>query len=174
MAKHRAAPNSALNLRQQRFVAEYLKDPNATQAALRAGYSPKTAHDIGSENLTKPAILEAIQAGQAKLLEKAGITAERIIEEYKKIAFSDFRQFAKWGPDGVRLVDSEALSDESAACVAEVSETTSKDGGSIRFKLHDKKGALDSLAKHLGMFVERVDLTSKGKPIPIRVLRDEP
>lgn len=164
----------ALNLRQQRFVAEYLKDPNATKAAIRAGYSKKTAMQIGGRLLKNVEICSVLSKAQAQVAEKAGVTAERIVQEYAHIAFSDFRKFAKWGPGGVQITDSETLTDEEARCIAEVSETTTKDGGTIRFKLHDKKGALDSLAKHLGMFVERLDLTSKGKPIPIRVLRDEP
>lgn len=164
----------ALNLRQQRFVAEYLKDPNATQAAIRAGYSKNGAEVTGCKLLKVAKVRDAIAKVQAQTAEKAGVTAERIVQEYAHIAFSDFRKFAKWGPGGVKLVDSESLTEEDARCIAEVSETTSKDGGTIRFKLHDKKGALDSLAKHLGMFVEKVDLTSKGKAIPIRVLRDDP
>lgn len=162
-----------MNLRQQRFVAEYLKDPNATQAAIRAGYSKNGAEVIGCKLLRVAKIGDAIAAAQAQIAEKAGVTAERIVQEYAHLAFSDFRKFAKWGPGGVSLTDSESLTDEDARCIAEVSETTTKDGGTIRFKLHDKKGALDSLAKHLGMFVERLDLTSKGKPLPIRIIRDD-
>ena len=61
----------------------------------------------------------------------------------------------KWGPDGVTLRDSSELTDDEAAMVAEVVQTTTDKGGSIRLKLHDKKGALDSIAKHLGLFIEQ-------------------
>lgn len=69
----------ALNPKQQRFVAEYLTDLNATQAAIRAGYSPRTAKQIGHENLTKPDIASAIAEGQAKLSGALEITAETVL-----------------------------------------------------------------------------------------------
>ena len=69
------------------------------------------------------------------------------------------RQFTTWGPSGVTLRDSAELDEDAARCVAEVSETTSKDGGSVKFKLHDKVGALTLAGKHLGMFTERVEHT---------------
>lgn len=139
-----------MTAKQKKFVNEYLIDGNATQAAMRAGYSKKTAGIIGDENLKKPNIAAAIEKRQSKLAEKLEITQERVLAEYAKIAFSDMRKFSKWGADGVELIDSDSLSDNDAACVAEVSQTITKDGGSIRFKLHDKKGALDSICKMLG------------------------
>lgn len=75
----------ALNPKQQRFVAEYLKDLNATQAAIRAGYSAKTAAVIGCENLTKPNIAAAIAEGQQKIAEKLAICAEDLIRDVVKI-----------------------------------------------------------------------------------------
>jgi len=67
---------AGLTPKQARFVAEYLIDLNATQAAIRAGYSPKTAFAIGSENLRKPLVAEAIKAGQAEVSKQQGITLE--------------------------------------------------------------------------------------------------
>jgi len=75
----------ALNPKQQRFVAEYLKDLNATQAAIRAGYSKKTARAIGAENLTKPDIAAAIAKKQGKIAEKLEIQAEDLIRDVVKI-----------------------------------------------------------------------------------------
>ena len=85
-----------LNPRQQKFVQEYLKEPNATQAAIKAGYSKKTAGSIGTENLQKPAIRAAIEAKQEKLAEKAGVTHEMIIAELRKMAFADLSKPADW------------------------------------------------------------------------------
>ena len=65
------------------------------------------------------------------------------------------RSFAEWGPGGVRLLESKSLSEDAAACVAEVTETTTKDAGSIKFRLHDEPTALTLIAKHFGMFSER-------------------
>ena len=71
--------------KQQRFVEEYLVDLNATQAAVRAGYSAKTASVIGAENLAKPNIQKAIQARQEELKIKTEITQEWVVERYRRI-----------------------------------------------------------------------------------------
>ena len=69
-----------LTPKQQRFVEEYLIDLNATQASIRAGYSEKTAKEIGSENLTKPNIAKAIAEAQEKLSNKAQVTVEMVVQ----------------------------------------------------------------------------------------------
>lgn len=69
-----------LTPKQQRFVEEYLIDLNATQAAIRAGYSEKTAAVIGAENLIKPNIAKAIQEAQEKLSNKAQVTVEMVVQ----------------------------------------------------------------------------------------------
>lgn len=76
--------------KQARFVQEYLIDGNATQAAIRAGYSEKTAHAIGHENLSKPVIAEAIKVAQGEIAEKLGLTAVSIVEDV-----IDVRRLAK-------------------------------------------------------------------------------
>ena len=78
-----------LNKRQAKFVDEYLIDLNATQAALRAGYSPKTARFIGCQNLTKVNISEAIQERQKELQKETQITQVRVLQEEARLAFQD-------------------------------------------------------------------------------------
>jgi len=146
-----------LTEKQERFCKEYVIDFNGTQAATRAGYSEKTAQQIASENLLKPLIIENIQAEIKRLNEATGITAERVREELGRLAFSNMDDFATWGPDGVDLLDSEDLPEDAARCVSEVSQTTTKEGGSIRFKLHDKTKALDLLGRHFSMFTDKVE-----------------
>lgn len=138
--------------KQRIFVAEYLVDLNATQAAIRAGYSARTARKIGQENLTKPDIQSAISEANEARIKRTEITADRVRLEYARVALSNMRQFVEWGPDGVTWKSSEDLSEEAAACVAEVSETISEGGRTRRFKLHSKMAALSDLAKHLQMF----------------------
>ncbi len=75
------------------------------------------------------------------------------------------RNFAKWNAGQVSLKSSDELSDADAACVESVSQTTSKDGGSISCKLYSKPKALELLMRHYGMLNDRMDLTSKGKSI---------
>lgn len=72
--------------KQKKFVAEYLKDANATQAAIRAGYSEKTARSIGQENLTKPDIAEAVSKAQNKVLKSIEIDATEVLKELSIIA----------------------------------------------------------------------------------------
>ena len=69
-----------LTPKQQRFVEEYLIDLNATQSAIRAGYSEKTAQEIGSENLSKPMVAKAIAEAQEKLSNKAQVTVEMVVQ----------------------------------------------------------------------------------------------
>ncbi len=145
-----------LTNKQAAFVAEYLVDLNATQAAIRAGYSERTAYRIGAELLQKTSVAEAIAAGQAKRAQRVEITADRVVSELAKIAFADPRDLMEWGPDGVKLKASADLTEEQAASVAEVSETTTKDGGSLKLKKHDKVKALELLGKHLGIFEPEV------------------
>lgn len=71
--------------KQAAFVREYLIDLNATAAAKRAGYSVKTAHVIGAENLTKPEIAAAVQAAQSKLAENNGMTIDLHLLALKEI-----------------------------------------------------------------------------------------
>jgi len=72
----------ALTAKQQRFVEEYLVDLNATQAAIRAGYSAKTAGQIGEENLKKPEIGAAVASRQQTIAAKLEITQEKVLERF--------------------------------------------------------------------------------------------
>lgn len=155
-----------LTQRQARFVDEYLVDLNATQAAIRAGYSQKTAASIGEENLRKPEIQAAIQAAMKSRQERTELTQDMVVKELARIAFGDPRKVMSWGPGGVKLRDSETLPGEDATIVAEVSESVTAAGGTLKLKTHDKVGALKMLGEHLGMFKQRVELTGKdGGPI---------
>ncbi len=73
-----------MSAKQQRFVEEYLVDHNATQAAIRAGYSPKTAYSIGHENLKKPEIAAAIAAGEARLRRKTEVSISSQTEDMRE------------------------------------------------------------------------------------------
>jgi phage terminase small subunit len=146
-----------LNARQRNFIDEYLVDLNATKAAIRAGYSEKTAHVIGCENLKKPNILSAIQDRRDQLAAKAGVTQERVVEEYAKIAFLDPQLL--FDDDG-HLLPIQSIPKEVAAAIGglDVSQRQTSQGEDPewetvkKIKLIDKKGALDSLARHLGLF----------------------
>ena len=162
------AKGRRLNAKQVRFVEEYLIDLNATQAAIRAGYSGKTAGQQGFELLKKPEIVMALAEAQAERSKRTEITQDMVLQEYAKIGFSDIRKIAKWGErpvmedvsddDDIRiypveLIASETIDDATAAAISEVSLTAQ----GVKVKMYDKKGALDSLARHLGMFNDKLE-----------------
>lgn len=147
-----------LTKKQARFVEEYLVDYNATQAAFRSGYSEKMSGRIGYQLLEKTRIQEAIQAAQKERSERLGINADRVVQELAIIGFADLASYVEWSNKGVTLKDSASLDEMQRRAIVEVSETSF----GVRVKLADKKGALDSLGKHLGLFVDRKELTGKG------------
>jgi phage terminase small subunit len=145
--------------RREKFIAAYLITLNATKAAEEAGYSAKTARQQGTRLLSNAAIRARIDAAQSERAKRSEITADRVIREVARLAFSDMRKFARWGAAGVRMNESTDLTDDEAAAVAEVSETVTKDGGSQRFKLHDKAKALELLGRHFGLFPNKHEIT---------------
>jgi len=143
---------SGLNKKQTRFVEEYLIDLNATQAAIRAGYSQKTAYRIGHDLLQKTSVQEAIQKEMAERSERTQITADAVLQELARLAFSDIRKVTVFGVKGVTIKESAEIDDATAAAISEVSETTTQFGGSRKVKMHDKVKALELAGRHLGLF----------------------
>lgn len=145
-----------LNERQKRFCSEYIIDLNGTQAAIRAGYSPKTANRIASENLSKPDIQNVIDKLINDREKRTNITQEFVLNELMKIATADGTDFAivKKG-NRVSLIPTEDLSPEKRAAIASIKK--GKDG--IEVKSYDKLKALELLGRHLGMFKDEVHLT---------------
>ncbi len=131
-----------LTPKQARFVEEYLVDLNATQAAIRTGYSVKNADKIGPELLGKTRVAQAVAEAIRARSERTEITADDVLKELALIGFANAGDYFDWGPDGVTLKAKEDLTPEQQAVVAEVSETKTENGGTIRLKLHDKRGAL--------------------------------
>lgn len=152
--------------KQARFVQEYLLDLNATRAAERAGYSQKTAYAIGHDLLKKPEIQAALQAAMAERARRTEISQDRVLREYARIAFFDPRRL--FGVDGGVLPVSD-WDDDVAAVVAALDVAELGSGGDVvgmvkKLKLADKKGALDSLARHLGMFTDKQEIRVADVP----------
>lgn len=163
-----------LAARQQRFVEEYLIDLNATQAAIRAGYSAKTATSQANRMLTFVDIQNAIAKAKNRRSKKTEVTQERVLLELARIAFGDNRKLMTWGPGGVALRSSTELSDDDAALVSEVSETITDKGSNIKIKTNDKMKALELLGRHLGMYREKMEVTGDdGGPIQYKNMTDE-
>ncbi len=140
-----------MNSKQQKFVYEYLVDLNGTQAAIRAGYPAKTAHVQGSRLLRNAKVADAIALAQQARSARTFITPDRTLQELAILGFSDLTDFVEWDGKTVTLKNSADLDTVKRRAIAEISQT--KDG--VRIKLHDKKGALDSIARHLGMFNDK-------------------
>jgi phage terminase small subunit len=177
-----------LSDKMRRFCDEYLTDFNVKRAALAAGYSQKTAYKTGSENLSKPAVQRYLAERKQRIAEKLGYKAEDTIGNLIKIATFDIRNILEFGeeeidlplpqgadgkPDAnaqpervkrnyVRLKDSRELDDATAYAITGV---TVKKDGSISIRTSDKKGALDTLARHQDLVKEAIDITSNGRTL---------
>jgi phage terminase small subunit len=152
----------SLNARQQLFVQEYLVDLNATQAAIRAGYSARTAEQQGPRLLQQPTIKAAVEEAMAARVERIQVTADSVIEELAKIGFSDIRRMFSAAGSLRRIED---LDDNAAAALSSVEVVTRKVPGGedaevehvAKIKLWDKRQALVDLGKHLGLFKEQIE-----------------
>jgi len=138
-----------LTEKQKKFCDEYLVDCNATQAAIRAGYSPKTAYSIGEENLRKPELQAEIQKRKIELQNKLEITQEKVLQELASIAFANGADFAKIEDnDTVKMIPTDKLSSEKLPAIAGIKVNQY----GVEVKLHDKVKALELLGKYLGTF----------------------
>lgn len=123
----------ALTPKQERFVEEYLVDLNGTQAAIRAGYSPKTANEQASVMLAKPNIQEAVQAQRAKVSERTMRTVADVMEDIGRVR-------------------------DNAMQIMTDPDT----GGQVMLSHKDALKALELEGKHLGAFTERIEHSGPG------------
>ena len=148
--------------KQKRFCAEYLIDLNATQAAIRAGYSTLTAGAIGAENLKKPQIRACIDKALAEQSKRTGVTADRVVRELAKVAFVNSDDVVDFDSATVK---SDASKDDTAAIASvRVKTIPTKDGEGIEreIKLADKLKALELLGKRFGLFTDNVNVSGEG------------
>jgi phage terminase small subunit len=140
--------------RQRFFVLEYLIDLNGEQAAIRAGYVPSNARSQAARLMSYPEVAAAIRTEMAERAQRTGITAERVIAEYARIAFADMGSLADdWDVDKVLYKPSAELSDEAAAIIAYIAELAGPEGHRLEVKTFDKRRALESLARIFGLNV---------------------
>jgi len=149
-----------LNPKQARFVQEYCISWNATDAARKAGYSPKSANRFCIELLSKTHVQDAIQFKQKELATQSNITCLRTLQEYVSVGFSDLGNIVEQEADGgIVIKDLEAMAPHIRASIASVScEETAREmphGGRIvttktKITLHPKLDALNNIVKMLG------------------------
>lgn len=144
-----------LSAKQKRFVDEYLIDLNATQAAIRAGYSPDTANEIGSQNLVKLSIKNEIDKKMAERSRRTGVNADRVVRELAKIAFSKATDIVDTDTATLR---SDVSDDDLATIQAVKVKISNTDSGHLEereIRFADKLKALELLGKHIGMFQDK-------------------
>lgn len=164
----------ALTPKQERFVAEYLIDLNATQAAIRAGYSAKTASSQGERLLRNVEVAKAMQAAMKAREQRTEITQDRVLKELAKLGFANMQDYMSVTQEGEPFADLSKLTRDQAAAITEftVEDFTegrgddARDVRRVKFKLADKRAALVDIGKHLGMFKDKLELTGKaGGPV---------
>ena len=148
--------------KQKMFARQYLIDLNATQAAIRAGYSRKYASETGRKILKRQDIATMIRKDMEKRAKRLEITADMLLQEIAKLAFSDVRRIFD---DQGRLLPVSQLPPDVAASVSSVKVVTSSiprtDPVEVvhtsEIKFWDKKGALELLGKHLKLFTDKLE-----------------
>lgn len=147
-----------LTEKQRRFVDEYLIDLNATQAAIRAGYSVKTAKDIGCQNLAKLNIQQEISEKMAERSKRTGVNQDRIVMELAKIAFVNAADVID--SDDATIKAGATADDTAAIQSVKVKVIPTKEGEGVEreIRLNDKLKALELLGKHLGMWNDKLDV----------------
>lgn len=156
-----------LTPKQEKFCTEYMLTGDASKAARAAGYSAKTAGNIGYENLKKPEIRQRLDDMRAEVADLVGLTPAMMAAELKRLALSDMGDFVSFDASGVTL---RASDDVDTRCIQSVTETTGpQQSGSMAIKLHDKVGAIDRINKMMGWNApEKTEVTGKdGGPIEV-------
>lgn len=150
--------NGKLTPKQQKFCEQYLIDLNATQAAIRAGYSKNSARRIATENLSKPYIKQVIEKAQLKASDKAEISQQRVLREESRLAFADLRQI--FDKNGTIIPITELPEDVARSIIGlEVIEQPGEKT-IYKYKFSDKGKALERISRHLGMYQDnKVDIT---------------
>lgn len=139
----------------KRFADKYFETLNGTQSAIYAGYSESTARVQASQLLDDEEIQQYLSTLRKEYQEKTGINKESVLNEYRKIAFSDIRKILTVD-GGLKSIDE--IDDETAGAIAGIEsmdvlgEEGEKFGTNRKIKLHDKLRALEALSKHLGLF----------------------
>lgn len=151
----------ALTKKQEAFVREYLVDLNATQAAIRAGYSEKTAGVIGHENLTKPEINEAVKKAMGDRAERTEVTADMVIDELAALAFYDPADLAALTDEEgnpVRISGPEQIVRLPKHIRKAIVGWSWDKAGNFTLRFAPKPATLELIGRHLGMFKQEIDL----------------
>jgi phage terminase small subunit len=161
-----------LTQKQRRFVEEYLVDLNATQAAIRAGYSPNAAAEQGYENLIKPHVAAEIAKLRKEQSERTKVSADQVIEHLERIALYNPMDYIRIGENGDPWLDLSNLTREQALAIKDFTVEDYKEGRGeesrdvrkVRVTFQDKVSALEKLGKHLGLFMGKGEAQGTAGP----------
>lgn len=153
-----------LTAKQKVFCDEYLVDLNATQAAIRAGYSVNSAKEIGSTNLTKANVKEYIEKRMANREQRTEITQDKVLNELAKIGFANIDDYVTVEVDScnrkkVRVKPTKDIPEDKISAISSIKEGAN----GIEVKLHDKVRALENIGRHLGMFTDKVEISGTNE-----------
>lgn len=164
-----------LTPKEELFVHRYIVDFNGAASAREVGYSEHTAKEIAAELLTKPHIQRRLKEIQKKLSDNNDNLAQKVIDELKKVGFSNIQDYLESGNE---ITDISTIDRDKAAVISSIkkSKTTFGDGEgnagekeSVEFKMWDKLAALEKLGRHVGIF----EVDNKQKSIVIRVTDED-
>ncbi len=143
-----------LTARQQRFVEEYLIDLNATQAYIRAGYKNFDSAGVeASKTLNNPKIRQAVDEAMAERSRRTGINQDRIVQELAKLALVNISDVIDLENASIK----EGATRDDLACIQSIKIKPTEFGDEREIKFYDKKGSLELLGKHLGMFKDKLE-----------------
>ena len=153
------------NARRERFIEEYVKDGNGSAAAVRAGYSPTSAHVTASRLLSDDNVRQAVESARVRVSAQAEMTAIAVLRELATLASSDIQHYRVLEDGSLGLVD--GAPPQAMRCVSSLrlkTRTTSVKGRTsveheVQFHLWSKPACLQLLAKHLGLLVERHEIS---------------
>jgi len=162
--------------KQKLFIKEYLLDLNATRAYISAGYS-KNGAEVSACRLLRNANVQAeIERSLAKTAQKLDLSAEKVLSELSKLAFSNMQDYIVVSDDGYAYADLSKMTREQAAAIQEITTDSyterTGEGDETRvvkkckFKLAEKRGCLELLGRYLKLFGDKSD----NQPIAIQVI----
>lgn len=160
--------SESANIRYEMFAREYVVDLNATRSAIAAGYSEKSAESKGSQLLRNVKVRKLVDSYLSKRASKLEIKAEKVLEELARLAFCNMQDYIRI-QNGEFYVDFSTLTRDQAAAIQEVTVEEYSEGRGeekrdikrTKFKLNDKRGALELLGKNLKLFTDKVEVGGK-------------
>lgn len=148
-----------LPARRRKFVDAYFECKfNAGQAAIAAGYSENYARENAHKLLQNTTVKQAIEEKLAVIEEQSKLKTSEVVEELRRVAFSNITEALEWTDNKIELKNSSALPPEVSACIASITETPTKHGRKLSIKFHDKVKALELLGRYLNMFTDKVQV----------------